>query len=101
MRILISGSRDWSDRETIGDALMEWNRPENVLVSGACPSGGDALCEEFAEGEGWAIERHPADWKNLGRSAGYIRNAEMVKLGADLALVFIRNGSRGASMVAS
>lgn len=42
-------------------------------------------------------ERYPADWKRFKKPAGFIRNAEMVKLGADLCLAFICNGSNGAS----
>lgn len=101
MRVLITGSRDWHDIQLIHDALSMLELPLPVtLVSGACPTGADAICEEAAEELGWNIERHPADWKRHGRRAGYVRNAEMVDLGADLCLAFIKNRSRGASMTA-
>lgn len=104
-RILITGSRDWQDRDAIWRALGDTVGPiditrETVLVSGACPRGADALAEEWARKYGLTIERHPANWQLEGKRAGFIRNARMVHLGADVCLAFIRNGSRGASHTA-
>lgn len=69
-RILITGSRAWSDEQMIRDAIAANVRlygPENsVIVHGACPSGADALADRIATawGGGLTIERHPADWDN-------------------------------------
>lgn len=105
-RILVTGSRDWTDRQTVWDALAPIARAlpadqDLVLVHGGCPTGADAMCDEWARGFGAVIEVHPANWAKHGRAAGPIRNAEMVNAGADLALAFIKNGSRGASHTAS
>lgn len=99
MRVLITGSRDWDDRVTIARALFNHAPSGATLVSGACPTGADRICEELWANDG-PIERHPADWNQHGKRAGFIRNAEMVKLGADVCLAFIRNGSKGATMTA-
>ena len=99
-RVLITGSRTWStqDWRVIFDALAEYNYPPVTLVSGACPRGADHIAERIAADLGWTIERHPADWKGgYGRAAGFVRNAEMVKLGADVCVAFIKDGSRGAT----
>ena len=48
-----------------------------VVVSGTA-RGADQLGEAWARARGHAIEQFPADWENLGRSAGYRRNVEMV-----------------------
>lgn len=105
MRILITGSRDWTDRALIhlmlNDAIgLHGPGYSVIVVSGACPTGADLLCEQEAERNGWTVERHPADWETHGKRAGFVRNAEMVALGADVCLAFIKNGSKGASMTA-
>lgn len=86
-RILVTGSRDWSDDQSVRATLGEVARPGDTLVSGACPTGADALAEEFWRTQG-PIERHPADWSK-GRGAGPARNAHMVSLGADVCIAFV------------
>jgi hypothetical protein len=113
LRILITGSRTWSDAwriaEAIEKAIDERHADDITIVHGACPSGADQLAAEYVEslsawfdnaGRQLAEERHPADWSRLGKRAGFVRNAEMVKLGADVCLAFIRDGSRGATHTA-
>lgn len=105
MRILVTGSRDWEDEQAISDALwaayleMRDSGPV-VLVSGACPTGADAIAEDVWTRNWLLVERHPADWNTHGKKAGFLRNAEMVNLGADVCLAFIKNGSRGATHTA-
>lgn len=104
MRVLVTGSRDWSDALGINAVLEEidiaYPTERVTLVSGACPTGADAMCETIARAFGWDVERHPADWRTFGKRAGYLRNQEMVDLGADVCLAFIRNKSKGATMTA-
>lgn len=106
MRVLITGSRTWTNIERIRDALIAvdtLSRHRAVLVSGACPKGADAMCEAVAEELGWVVERHPAEWVIDGKydqTAGFKRNAEMVKRGANICVAFIKDGSKGASHTA-
>lgn len=96
-RILITGSRTWTDAGVIAGILAGYYDPDVTLISGACPRGADALAEEYWRLLGGRVERHPADWPRYGKRAGFVRNAQMVNAGADLCLAFIRDGSRGAS----
>lgn len=102
-RMLVTGSRAWTNDKAVEVLILQtWqahNEPsEVILVSGACPTGADAMAEAVATGWGWTVERHPADWVRYGKRAGFIRNQEMVDLGADVCLAFILNKSKGASM---
>lgn len=108
-RILITGSRDWQDenrlRRAIIDAVTrvceergEYGPTDWVtIVHGACPKGADRMADDLAELCNWNVERHPANWNRYRSAAGFIRNQEMVDLGADICLAFIHKQSRGAT----
>jgi hypothetical protein len=115
IRILITGSRTWTDAwriaEAIEKAIAEHDADDITIVHGACPSGADQLAAEYAEimaawydgaGRQLAEERHPAEWPKHDancppshqgmrkcKRAGHRRNAEMAALGADICLAFI------------
>jgi len=101
-RVLVTGSRTWDDVWVIREALENAARlyGDFILVSGACPTGADRIAEniwyELAGVD--RVEQHPADWERYGNRAGFLRNEEMVNLGADLCLAFVKNNSRGALM---
>jgi hypothetical protein len=95
-RVLITGSRTWTDLPTIRGALREvWGDGTAVLVSGACPHGADCLAEQVWRQWGGHVQRHLADWARYGRSAGFRRNTEMVTTAAEVCLAFIRDNSAG------
>jgi hypothetical protein len=104
-RILITGSRDWDDVEAIWQTLnvaVQEAGPDReiVIVHGACPRGADWHADRWARFADATVEAHPANWSLEGKRAGFIRNARMVNLGADVCLAFIKDGSRGASHTA-
>ena len=106
IRVLITGSRSWIDSDSIESVLSEINEysmgiDKVTLVSGHCPNGVDMLAENIAKKFCWDLELHPADWNKYGKSAGFKRNQEMVDLGANVVLAFIRNESNGASHTAN
>ena len=100
-RVLVTGTRSWTDTTIIRAALGAVWSPGAVLVSGACPTGADALCEACWRRWGGPVERHPAHWARHGRRAGFIRNQHLVDLGADMCVAFIRDHSPGATHTAT
>lgn len=111
-RVLVTGSRDWPAPDRVWSALNNVRDEalitdrDLVVVHGACPNGADEQAARWCRtatqfATGVTEERHPAQWRTNGKAAGFIRNAYMVNLGADICLAFIHNGSRGASHTAA
>lgn len=97
-KIIIAGGRDFNDYTLLTKVCNEAiprmagdNTP--VIISGGA-AGADSLGEQYAQENGIAIERHPADWKKHGKAAGPIRNAEMAAC-ADFLIAFWDGKSRG------
>jgi len=104
MRILVTGSREFTDRHIIEGALIDCDEDRLVplsmgwvpptVVHGACPEGGaDEIADDMAKDLGWVTEPHPAAFKQFGKKAGPIRNQAMVDLGADVCLGFFKRGA--------
>lgn len=101
-RLLVTGSRDWSDYDVIRRAISQVVAervaetgapyPPIVVVHGAA-RGADLLAAKAAGEFRLTPEPHRAVWKNpdgsRNRRAGYERNELMVSLGADLCLAFV------------
>lgn len=109
-RVLVTGSRDWEDEKLVRRELARIRHETGgpiVVVHGACPRGADAQAARWVTDwpttgfDGVDVEAHPANWQLEGKRAGFIRNARMVNLGADVCLAFIKDGSRGASHTAT
>lgn len=102
LRLLITGSRSWTDRDIIATALQEtWEAygspADAVMVNGRCPKGADLIGEQEWVKMGLVVEPYPAEWDKYPRgAAGPIRNKQMVDTGADICLAFIVDGSVGA-----
>lgn len=91
-RVLVTSSQGWDDYLFIHKVLKAlWIlAPDAVLVSGACPRGGDALCERAWHRLGGEVERHRIElWSRYGRAAGMRRSEHMVSLDADICVAFI------------
>jgi hypothetical protein len=100
-RLLVTGSRTWHDVPAIEQALaaiLARHLEGVLLVHGACSCGADAIATAYAaRTPGYQVEAHPARWRRYGQAAGYRRNAEMIALGADGCVAFIRDRSPGST----
>lgn len=92
-RVIVCGSRAWTDRARVADRLF-FLPTDAVIVHGAA-KGADRIAEQEAQKLGLLIESHPADWEAHGKRAGFIRNEKMAALGAHLCIAFWDGRSRG------
>lgn len=92
IRIIVAGSRKFTDKEFIFeklDKMLEnYEKDDIEFISGMARTGPDAIIFEYAESRGYPKPKEfPADWDNLGKSAGYVRNVEMAKYGTHAAIL--------------
>ena len=95
MKVIIAGSRQIEDYETLS-ALIDavgWDITE--VVSGGC-RGVDMMGERWAEEHGVPVRTFVADWARLGREAGELRNRDMANY-ADALILLWDAKSPGAS----
>lgn len=87
-RVLICGSRKWSDISMIACVIDKlWPK---VIIHGSC-AGADLIADSLARNRSIPVESYPADWVKHGKGAGHIRNAEMIKQGKpDLVVAFLK-----------
>lgn len=82
MRLLVCGSRDWTDRWMILEQIVAVHDPSDVsvLIHGCAP-GADRLAGWVAEYLNIPVVEFPADWKRYPKVAGPIRNQQMLDEG--------------------
>jgi hypothetical protein len=78
MKTIICGSRTASKRE-VWNALCAcpWTNEISCVISG-CAQGADNIGASWANWKSLPVIEMPADWKTHGRSAGMIRNKDML-----------------------
>jgi len=80
MKILIGGTRDFTDyallKREVGIIIEENKIKDPEIVSG-CARGADSLAIKYANEMGFKLHKFPADWTNLGKKAGPLRNIKM------------------------
>jgi hypothetical protein len=98
-RLLITGSRTWTDYAVIYTALLEYQKKvnESITVVHGGARGADYLAHTAAKRLLLFTEPHGAKWEDFGSAAGPIRNREMVESDIDVCFAFIRKNSKGAT----
>ena len=100
MRVLVCGGREFHDRTSVYTTLdaLHVKSPISLLIHGGA-RGADRL------GWDWARSRHInargfyADWDYHGKSAGVIRNQEMIDKGKPELVVAFKGGRGTLDMV--
>jgi hypothetical protein len=100
-RVIVCGSRDWTDyglfcsaMEEVGVMAQELRgrHPTIIVVHGACPFGGaDSMADQWVAdrarlGYRVSVERHPP--KVRGTAGFHARNQDMANAGADICVGF-------------
>lgn len=100
MKILVAGSRTWTDeclvRKVLDDLYEEAGRPDPgsiELIHGNDPTGADMMCDKYAVEAGWKVTRFSPQWGKYKKEAFEHRNVAMAVYGADIALVFFSERS--------
>jgi len=91
MKLLITGSRNFNDKEKLFKELSEISF--DTLISGGA-KGADQMAEEYAVLNGITVEQHKPDYKKYGRAAPIVRNKDMVEL-SDSVIAFWDGKSKG------
>jgi hypothetical protein len=93
LRLLICGSRSFVDRRLLVAKLEKFLAAlpagTRVTVVHGGAEGADRIAGSAARALGCAVECYPADWKQYGMRAGYVRNQVMLESGVDMALAFV------------
>ena len=98
-KIGIIGSRrrnSSEDFEALKKALDEIYEDGDVLVSGGCPKGGDAMAEKIAKDNGYSITIHYPNWEKYGKSAGFQRNGKIAE-DCDILLALVAGDRKGGT----
>jgi len=86
MRILVCGTRTYSDREAIKKAIIEYGADE--VIAGEA-TGADSLALDIARELDIGWNCYYADWDLFDKAAGPIRNKRMLDEGKpDMVLAF-------------
>lgn len=95
MKWIVAGSRTFTDYPRLCRSLDAFHAQGQIseVVCG-CAHGADMLGEHWAKDRSIPVKRFPANWKELGRGAGFIRNQQMADY-ADALIAFWDGESKG------
>ena len=108
MKLIIAGGRDFNDKFLAFPSFIEFSQevnseklskvnPFTEIVSGGA-KGADRVGEWVAHVACIPVKQFIPDWENLGKRAGFVRNAEMGDY-ADALLAFWDKKSKGTKQM--
>lgn len=113
-KVLVTGSRDWTDWLLLYTVLQELEIPAVITKRRAAGLGGRTIAHEavtlihggakgadqYAKGEalrlGWEVHEERPDYVTFGHTAPFIRNRAMVMLRPHICIAFIKDHSSGS-----
>lgn len=95
MKYIVAGGRDFNNYGLMTLILSRYINPEEDTIISGGARGADELGARYASEHGVPLQIFPAYWDTYGKSAGFIRNAEMGEH-ADGAIVFWDGKSKGS-----
>lgn len=97
MLVVVCGDRNWKDSTKIKQRLEQLPSGSTIIEGGA--RGADVMAGFIAKQLGFAALEITADWSQYGKTAGPMRNREMLDLKPDLVIAFHSNlaKSRGTA----
>ena len=94
MKIIIAGGRDFNNYNILDKVISKIvNIEKDIIISGAA-RGADSIGADWAKKHSVPVKMYHANWDRYGKSAGYIRNAEMGE-NADALIAFWDGKSKG------
>jgi len=96
MRILVCGGRNYGDQQKVSETLLSLT-PTSIIHGNA--AGADDLADSWAKANHIPVLPFRADWGTFGRSAGPIRNKQMIEEGKPDLVVAFPGGKGTANMI--
>lgn len=100
MRLLVCGGRDYGDQDAAFRLLDRIHAlcPVTCVIQGDA-RGADRLAKDWAISRGVPHDDYPAQWRVHGKSAGPLRNRQMLAEGRPDKVVAFPGGSGTADMM--
>lgn len=100
MRVLVCGGRDYQNLNELFYHMdfVHAVSPISLIIHGKA-QGADTLAGRWATSRSIPIKEFPADWSNLDKAAGPIRNAQMIREGKPELVIAFKGGPGTADMI--
>jgi len=105
-RILVCGGRNYADAPLLNTTLDNivanihaMAAGQNIRLIHGAARGADSLAAAWASSRGLAATAYPAKWDIHGRSAGFVRNTQMLEEGQPHLVVAFPGGAGTAMMI--
>lgn len=92
MKYAIVGSRGFLEYKIMEKFLNKFGDIDEIISGGA--KGADSMAELYAREKGIKLTIFPADWEKYGKSAGMIRNKDIIN-NCDVCVAFWDGISKG------